>query len=91
MLVILGETMAQYKSYIEAELVIGIFVIVLFAALAVPGFQIIWWLREGVWHPQTLSLWLLYAGIAPPTTTWVGLQSILDAALDLPVTIYIIG
>jgi len=53
-------------------------------AVGIFGYQCLEWLRNGIWHPLALGLaWDYFIGTRP-TTSWLGLQKIIDGALGLP-------
>ncbi len=56
------------------------------SALGTWGYQLISWLREGVVPPRTLRS----LGLWEPTSSWVGVQRILDFLADINVGFYLI-
>jgi hypothetical protein len=51
------------------------------------GWQALYWLKTGLWHPVPVSLVLDWAHIEQPSVEWIGAQKLIDKALDLPLSL----
>jgi hypothetical protein len=56
------------------------------ASVGVLAWQAYWWLKNGAWYPMPLSKLLEGAQTPYPELAWKGVQKILDAVLDLPMS-----
>ena len=63
----------------------------LLVAIGVLAYQGIQWLRLAVWTPLPLALAWDAASIPRPHVTWLGVQTILDWVLDLPLSFLSLG
>jgi hypothetical protein len=45
------------------------------------------WLRYGYWQPVPVYDAFTFFGVAPPSSTWIGVQQIIDQMLDWPLSI----
>jgi hypothetical protein len=81
--------MEQKPTYLQELASIPIFLlgaVVLFG----PGvlcWQVYQWLKTGKWSPVPVSWALEYAGFQYPYLEWRGVQKIVDAFLDLPLSV----
>lgn len=72
----------------EAGIVSTVFVWVALATFGVPlaiiGWQVYRWLRDGFWTRLPIDGWLYERGIITQWTDWVGIQRMIDWVLGLP-------
>ena len=83
------EKAMKHKQFTPDSLVscLGLVSLVLFLGAAAWIFllwQIVPWLREGVWHSYPLGV------VCAPITSWIGLQIILDWIFALPLTLVLV-
>ena len=83
----LEKSLAEIQARKEDRGALWIGLVFVFIATAIPIYQAILWLQLGIWHPMPISLALVYFGLQPPTTEWIGLQKILNWFFDLPVLV----
>jgi len=66
-------------------LIVGIFVCSLLIPIGTVGYQTFTWLQTGKWVSLPVR-WLWHSAQTSPHVSWVGVQTMLDWALDLPLS-----
>ncbi|HTJ65029.1 MAG TPA: hypothetical protein VL899_14590 [Alphaproteobacteria bacterium] len=61
------------------------------SAVGIFGYQILFWLKYGIWHPVPLSVVWQAAGLPLPTVSWSGVQKIFNWMFDLTASLGGIG
>ena len=67
--------------------------VTMLAAIGVIAVQVLGWLRTGIWMSIPTSFGWEYIFHSLPTTEWVGIQTILDFMLSMPLSgsLFLIG
>jgi hypothetical protein len=74
--------MKRADDYAGAAVGLVIFATLVAIALTLV-YQVLSWLKLGIWPGYSISQMLAELGFARPTATWVGVQQIIDVLLEL--------
>src|SRR5687767_4346025 len=69
----------------------ALFGIFLLGAACIVGFQCLYWLRFGEWFPLPIGAVWLWLGFSYPTVEWVGVQKLINLAMSVPLSVFVVA